>query len=91
MRNPMGKERLERGKVLMLDRFDGSVGCVEGVLWLSWKGSEDLFLYAGQEAALSRVRRLVVQPLRGPASCLLSCRRSSERLPAARRRTMLSP
>jgi hypothetical protein len=89
MRNPMAEERLERGKVLRLDRFDGSIACVEGILWLSWKGSGDLCLFAGQEAELPRVRRLVAQPIKGPASFFFSGGRRAGSLPAARRGTML--
>jgi hypothetical protein len=67
MENPKSKKSLDRGSTLVYGEFSGRIDCEEGILWLSWKGSDDLFLFSGESAALSRAKALIIQPLRSRA------------------------
>ena len=46
----------------------GSVACEKGTIWLSWRGSKDVILEAGQRLAIRRARALLIQALRGEAA-----------------------
>lgn len=58
---------LERGGVALRVTFSGSVSCLSGVAWITWKGSGDVILEAGQRVRLGRARGVAAQALRGPA------------------------
>jgi hypothetical protein len=64
MENPELRNLLDRGSTLVYGEFSGRIECEEGILWLSWKGSDDLFLFSGESAALRRAKALIIQPLR---------------------------
>jgi hypothetical protein len=46
----------------------GIVACLEGVLWITWKGSMDIILEKGQSIRMPLGGRSVVQAIRGPAT-----------------------
>jgi hypothetical protein len=61
------KRALERGSVLGFKAFTGTIACEKGILWLSWRGSKDVVLAAGEKLELRRARSLLVQALKGAA------------------------
>lgn len=67
MENPEPRKSLDRGSTLSYGEFSGTIDCERGILWLSWRGSDDLFLFSGESAALRRVKSLIIQPLRDRA------------------------
>jgi hypothetical protein len=46
----------------------GMISCLEGTLWVTWKGSDDVILTKGQSVRAPAGSRPVVQALCGPAA-----------------------